>query len=180
MGPRFLSAGAEGAMDLCGECFAFHTFEEGEKFDCHFMPEGIKGFHKGKGKEKGKGHKGKGPKGDKGNHAGFWTPTDFGTDPMQGEEGNLLQGAPGGEQEKQAAQGTPVLMLQGKSWQKGKSRSKGSRGKSGSWRGQADQSGWAAEAGDATAALDAESDPTGMPAWGYGGYWSWVPGYEIP
>lgn len=180
MGPRFLTAGAEGGMDLCGECFAFHTFEEGEKFDCHFMPEGIKGFHKGKGKEKGKGPKGKGLKGDKGSNMGYWMPSDFALDSTQAEEGSLLQGAPASEQEKQAAQGTPVLMLQGKTWQKGgKRRSKGDKGKSGWWRGQADQSGWAAGAGDAVAPTDAAADPTGMPAWGYGGYWSWVPGYEI-
>jgi len=184
MGPRFLST-VEGGTDLCGECFAFHTFEEGDKFDCHFMPEGIKGFHKGKGKEKGKGSKGKGLKGDKGNDAGYWMHSDFALGSMQAEEGNPLQGAPAGEQERQAAQGTPVLMLQGKSWQKGKNRSKGSKGKSGWWRGQADQSGWAAGAEDALAPTDAgswnpnDSEGASIPAWGYGGYWSWVPGYEI-
>merc|ERR1719356_1139475 len=171
-GPRFSSAGPGDSYDLCGQCFAFHTFEPGEKFDCHFMPEGIKGFVKGKGKEKGP--KGKGSKWGKGHHdEEFWMPPEFMPEASEGYEVNSIAAAPSDGMEAHVVQGSPVLMLQGKSWPRGKGGKKGKNGKHGKWNGQQARgagAGWAGGADEAAANAAAEAS-----SWGYetNPYWAW-------
>jgi hypothetical protein len=173
LGPLFSKAVVDGdpGMRLCGECFALHTFEAGEKFDCHFMPEGVKGLFKGKGKEKGhKGPKAKSWKADKGVGAEPWVSPEGAQDSFEAPVAGYAISAPhlgstAEQEETQAAQG-PVLMLQGgKSWPKGKGRQKGKAGK---WKSK-----WGGGGGGQETAEALPPDP--VPGWGFDAYWGWAP-----